>query len=237
MPVSTDPRDYRVVLVDDHALFAESLELALGLASYDVRRVSPGDRSSLEGLTSLVLRHEPHLVLLDLDLGGLGDATDAIGPLARAGANVVVVTASHDRSRWGACIAQGARTVLPKSAGLRDTVAVVRKLHTGQRVLDVLERQQLLALWKRDHARHGRARQQFTRLSRREREVLGELMLGHNVHEIATSSHVSDQTVRTQVKAILAKLEVSSQLAAVGLAHEIGWHGGPEPRDGSGISR
>jgi two-component system, NarL family, nitrate/nitrite response regulator NarL len=30
--------------------------------------------------------------------------------------------------------------------------------------------------------------------------------------------------VRTQVKSILGKLEVSSQLAAVGLAHQVGWH-------------
>jgi DNA-binding NarL/FixJ family response regulator len=34
---------------------------------------------------------------------------------------------------------------------------------------------------------------------------------------------VSETTVRTQVKAILAKLEVRSQLAAVGLAHRAGW--------------
>jgi DNA-binding NarL/FixJ family response regulator len=34
---------------------------------------------------------------------------------------------------------------------------------------------------------------------------------------------VSEATVRTQVKAILAKLQVTSQLAAVGLAHKVGW--------------
>jgi DNA-binding NarL/FixJ family response regulator len=34
---------------------------------------------------------------------------------------------------------------------------------------------------------------------------------------------VAEATVRTQVKSILAKLEVSSQLAAVGLAHRVGW--------------
>jgi two-component system, NarL family, nitrate/nitrite response regulator NarL len=54
--------------------------------------------------------------------------------------------------------------------------------------------------------------------------VLGHLMRGQTVHEIATTSFVSEATVRTQVKAILAKLEVSSQIAAVGLAHQIGWH-------------
>lgn len=221
--MSSSTRDYRVVLVDDHALFAESLELALGLGGYDVRRVSPTARNSIEALTALVLRHQPQLVLLDLDLGELGDATEAIGPLARAGVNVVVVTASHDRSWWGACLHEGARTVVPKSAGLRDTVSVVRRLHSGQRVLDLDERRELLALWHRDHERHGMARRRFTHLSRREREVLGQLMLGISVHEIATDSHVSEQTVRTQVKSILAKLGVSSQIAAVSIAHKAEW--------------
>ncbi len=53
-------------------------------------------------------------------------------------------------------------------------------------------------------------------------------MQGRTVREIANLSVVSEATVRTQVKSILAKLEVSSQLAAVGLAHSIGWRG-PRP--------
>ena len=69
-------------------------------------------------------------------------------------------------------------------------------------------------------------RDRFARLTHREREVLGALVDGHGVHDIAASDVVSEATVRTQVKSILAKLEVSSQLAAVGLAHRMGWHGG-----------
>jgi two-component system, NarL family, nitrate/nitrite response regulator NarL len=53
--------------------------------------------------------------------------------------------------------------------------------------------------------------------------VLGHLMEGHTVHDIAALSVVSEATVRTQVKSILAKLEVSSQIAAVGMAHHVGW--------------
>jgi len=60
-------------------------------------------------------------------------------------------------------------------------------------------------------------------MTRREADVLGQLMVGKRVTEIARARVVSESTVRTQVKAILAKLEVSSQLMAVGLAHEIGW--------------
>ena len=48
-------------------------------------------------------------------------------------------------------------------------------------------------------------------------------MLGRTVHEIAVIGVVSEATVRTQVKSILAKLQVTSQIAAVGLAHRLGW--------------
>ncbi len=55
---------------------------------------------------------------------------------------------------------------------------------------------------------------------------LGSLMEGRTVREISRSSVVSEATVRTQVKSILNKLEVSSQLAAVGMANQIGWRQG-----------
>ena len=63
----------------------------------------------------------------------------------------------------------------------------------------------------------------FESLSRRESEVLRLLMEGHSVAKIAESSFVSVGTVRTQVKAILRKLGVNSQAAAVALAYRSGW--------------
>ena len=57
--------------------------------------------------------------------------------------------------------------------------------------------------------------------------MLGHLTEGHTVRDIARLSVVSEATVRTQVKSILAKLEVSSQLAAVGIAHAVGWRAAP----------
>ena len=66
-------------------------------------------------------------------------------------------------------------------------------------------------------------RRKLELLTPREREVLAHLMLGRPVREIAHVSFVSEATVRTQVKSILAKLEVTSQLAAVGVAHRVEW--------------
>lgn len=45
-------------------------------------------------------------------------------------------------------------------------------------------------------------------------------MLGHTVSEIAREHVLSPATIRAQVKSILAKLGVSSQLGAVGLMHQ-----------------
>jgi DNA-binding NarL/FixJ family response regulator len=63
----------------------------------------------------------------------------------------------------------------------------------------------------------------FEHLSRREQEVLWALMHGVSAREIAKQSYVALPTVRSQIRAVLSKLGVSSQLAAVALAYQCNW--------------
>ena len=214
----------RILLVEDHALFAESLDLALTMEGYDVRRFPLPDRPSATApVIASAIRMRPRIVLLDLDLGGFGDGADLINPLARTGANVVVVTASTDRSRWGECVRHGARKVIAKTQPLNEIMAVVRKIHHGLPVMDHEEREELLRTWHEERSRQQVVRHRLSSLTAREREVLGHMMEGRQVREIARDRFVSEATVRTQVKSILAKLEVTSQLAAVGMARSVGW--------------
>lgn len=214
----------RVLIVEDHVLFAESLELALTLEGYDARRMplpsSPGATGQL--LTS-ALRLRPRIVLLDLDLGSFGDGVRLIHPLAVSGANVVVVTASADRSRWGECLRYGARKTMSKAQPLNEILSVVRRLYQGLPVTDAEEREKLLRNWEEHRKSVEEQRRRLDSLTPREREVLAKLREGVPVRDIARTSVVSEATVRTQVKSILAKLGVTSQLAAVGLAHNAGW--------------
>lgn len=213
-----------IAIVEDHLLFAESLELALSVEGYTVRRVeSPSGSATPASVVGALTRSRPDIVLLDLDLGGFGDGVRLIPPLARAGVQVLVVTASPDRARWGEALRAGARAVLPKSRPLGDILAAVRHLVRREPVMTREERDELLRLWQRERAHQADVRERLASLTARESQVLGHLMLGRNVHEIATASVVSEATVRTQVKSILAKLGVSSQLAAVGLAHQADW--------------
>ena len=224
MSQPTSRSQIRIVIVEDHVLFAESLELALTVEGYDVRRMTVPDNGNAPGtMIAAVVRLRPRIVLLDLDLGRFGDGLRMVAPLAKAGVNVVVVTASSERPRWGEALRHGARTVLSKSRPLNDILAAVRRITHGLPVMDVEEREELLRLWQQRRAELADLERRLELLTPREAQVLGHLMEGHTVHDIATLSVVSEATVRTQVKSILAKLEVSSQIAAVGMAHHVGW--------------
>ncbi|MGH3354184.1 MAG: response regulator [Nocardioides sp.] len=217
-------RRVKVVIVEDHTLFAESLELALTLEGYDAHRVDlPEVPPSEAKLHSLIMRTQPRIVLLDLDLGQHGSGVRLIAPIARAGADVVVVTGATDRTRWGHALHAGARTVLPKTVPLGEILGTVRRLNYGLSVLDVEERERLIGAWVGQEQNLIEIRERLTQLSRKESQVLEHLMGGFTVGDIAKLRVVSEATVRTQVKSILAKLGVSSQIAAVSMAHKAEW--------------
>jgi DNA-binding NarL/FixJ family response regulator len=214
----------RVGIIEDHALFAEALTMALDLEGYAVRRIEvPQEGGSLATMLSAVLRSAPLVVLLDLDLGRLGDGTRLIEPLTDAGVAVVVMTGSTDHARWGECMYRGAYKVLAKTEPMSKVMTTLRRLRDGFPVADRDERRELIDTWRRDTVEVQQLRDRLTLLTRREQEVLGELMHAHPVHEIARMSVVSEATVRTQVKSILSKLELNSQVAAVATAYQVGW--------------
>jgi two-component system nitrate/nitrite response regulator NarL len=222
----------RVALVEDHALLAESLLLALSLEGFEVEVVPlPQSTTNAADLLHSILDLKPKVVLLDLDLGVAGDGTVLVEPLSRAGCLVVVVTASGDLARWGECLAHGARKVLAKSTPLHDIVDMIRRVTEGLPVIEHANRVELIERWHRRQAEVDTFRTRLDALTRREAQVLSDLIQGNRVRDIATAAYVSEATVRTQVKSILTKLGVTSQIAAVAVAREAGW--GPSYRSAS----
>lgn len=61
----------------------------------------------------------------------------------------------------------------------------------------------------------------FDALTAAEQDVLRVLARGASASGIAASSHRSLTTVRSHIKAVLAKLQVTSQVAAVAVAHRV----------------
>ncbi|HEX2074319.1 MAG TPA: response regulator transcription factor [Geodermatophilus sp.] len=223
--MSTEPEEQPVLLVDDHSLFAQAVQIGLRAAGIPARPVAP---RSAEDVVRTATEAAPATVLLDLRLGtgedGVPiDGLDLVAPLTQAGCRVVVVTGEIGDAIWGTALERGAVTVLPKDTDLGDLVRLLAAVRAGEAVLPDGRRQDLLAAARRARAEEAARLAPFRHLSPREDQVLRCLAAGMPAATIAATAHVSEATVRTQIRAVLTKLEVTSQLQAVALARRSGW--------------
>ena len=210
----------RLLLVDDHQLLVETLQMSLRQAGFDV---SVPSAACFDQVLATAAEVRPTLVVLDLDLQGSGYGYDLIGPLRELGAEVLVLTGSTDRIELARCLESGALGIASKTHGFGNVLDQIRRAAAGETVTPVTERAQLLA----DLSTHRRATEKrkapFEALSARERDVLRQIVDGHQAAAIAKTSFVSLATVRTQIRSILMKLDVTSQVAAVALARQGRW--------------
>jgi len=205
-----------VVVIDDHPLVSTALVVALRAERIDAARIPVTDRA---GILAAVAQHAPGLALLDLDLGETA-GLDLIDPLRGGGWAVLVVTASQDRRPIAAAVSRGALGWVGKREPFERLVAVVADAAAGREVLAPAIRDELVRLHQSAHLRQEQLRQGLARLSARERLVLSHLAAGQAAADVAAECAVSLTTVRTQIRSILAKLDVRSQLGAVAVLNE-----------------
>ena len=211
----------RVAIVEDHVLLAQSVGLALRAEGLEVVR---GDLTGETELLDSLRVDASTLVLLDLDLGEpLVDGVRLIPALRSAGGRVLVVTGTTDRLRIAAAVEAGAIGYVGKERPIDALLETVRDAAAGRRVIDECERHELLAALRRHRADQRRRLAPFETLTPKETRVLDELAQGKCVESIARDWFVSEATIRTQVRGVLTKLDVRSQLAAVVKARDVGW--------------
>ncbi len=212
----------RVLLVDDHHLLTQALSMGLEQRAVEVAIAELG---STEQVLEQAARHRPDVVLLDLDLGGaIGNGELLVGPLVDLGLRVIVVSATTTVGRFGAALELGASGVLAKSTGFADLLDAVVAGAEGREVISAERRRELLSDLHRTRNARNSDLTALDRLSETEREVLDSLVSGLSVGRIATDRFVAESTVRSQVRAILQKLGVNSQLEAVALAARVQSH-------------
>lgn len=214
------PRDVRVVIVDDHPAFADSLAYRLN-AEPDVQVVETV-RTSDVGIASIDLRH-PDIAIVDIELGGENGLTlirevHSHSPNTR----VVVVTAHDDPETAIRAARAGAAAFIPKDSPSEQLVSVIRGVMTGESHYPPKLLTQILEHFTSGEDQADESRERLAALSDRELEVLRLLVDGLDRTSIAERLYLSVNTVRTHTKNIFAKLEVHSSLEAVSLALQAG---------------
>lgn len=215
-----------VLVVEDHDVLGASLAAVLTTAGAHAETASVLTPAGCSRQLDRLLDDYPKvLVLLDLDLGQELTGEQLMPGLLRPGAFVLVLTGCEEPVRLSRLLNRGVCGVLSKTEPLDRVLAAVEAVFAGAPAISAATATRLHLAALSSEAERARREHPFQTLTPRERDVLRGLMSGRTVSELAEESVLSVDTVRSQVKAILAKLGVRTQLAAVARARSAGWSG------------
>ncbi|MCU1643584.1 MAG: cheB [Nocardia sp.] len=208
----------RILIADDHTMFRSGLRAVVD-AQPDLECVAEvGDgRAAIEAAARL----HPEVAILDVrmpKLDGLA-ATEAI--VAAGGTRVLVLTTYDSEGNLSRALSAGASGFLLKSLPPEDLVAAIRVAVRGDAVIDPSMTRRLAARFAEGIAPPVEP-PEFTQLTAREREVLLLVAAARSNGEIAAELGVGEETVKTHVSRVLAKLGVRDRIHAVVYAYRHG---------------
>ncbi len=226
--LSRAPKKVTVLIVEDHPLFREGLEKALGLE--DDLVILGHAKDGAEGI-QYTRRLRPDVVLMDVnlpDLNGLQVARQI--RTERPETSVIILTAYHDSTQVLYAMRAGAAAYCAKDIDPQELVQIIRDVATnlyiveGKRLSrDGLEEwiqtsvEELMGPNAIEPEKH------FVPLSPRETEILQSVTRGMSNKEIASELNISQQTVKNHMTSILRKLNVEDRTQAAVYALRHGW--------------
>ncbi len=196
------------MIVDDHPTFR--MGLAALIDSQPGMSVVAQFSSGEEALAGY-RRGLASIVLMDLRLPGIGGVETTLGLLARDPAARVIVLTTYDTDEdIFRAMQSGARSYLLKDMSTEEISGTIRAAHEGHayvppRIADRLAE-----------------RAQRPSLSPREHEVLQLLVRGRSNKEIGSHLDISEETVKSHLKTLFAKLKVRDRTDAAISAVRLG---------------
>ena len=194
-----------VLIVDDHEVVREGLRLSLSRTPH-IRVV--GEAADGNAALDLAGRRRPSVVIMDVRMPGM-DGLDATKALLEREPNtsVLIFTAYSERSLLARGLDSGAKGYILKEAPHDTLVRAIEKVAGGDSFIDPALMPAFLS---------GKDREDM--LTPREREILQLLADGMSNADVAQRLFISQETVKSHVRHILAKLEADTRTHAVAIA-------------------
>ncbi|MBO8157707.1 MAG: response regulator transcription factor [Bacillaceae bacterium] len=200
----------RILVVDDHQVVRKGL-VYFFQTQKDLEIV--GEASNGKEALDLLEKEQVDVVLLDVQMPEMDgiEATRKIKELYPQ-TNVLILTSFSDYNSVIPAIKAGASGYQLKDAEPEELAHAIRKVQTGEKMID-----QKAAIHLFQHVSHDENNEEKKRLdelTKREMEVLKEMMKGKSNKEIASDLFITEKTVKTHVSNILSKLEVHDRTQA-----------------------
>lgn len=202
-----------VLIIEDHPIYREALELFIGtsLGEADVVAVS----SMEEGLAHSETR-QFRLILLDLGLPGVS-GVEAVTHIRRKfpKSSVVIISASEDRRDVSATLRAGANAFVSKAVPTKTMAEVVNKILAGE----TLESPWITPSSHQPHLAESGA---GPILTPRQQEALNYLCQGLTNKEIGLRLGLAEITVKFHIKSIMREFGVMNRTQAAMAARRFG---------------
>ncbi len=204
----------RIILVDDHDLVRTGIKRLLeDVSGYEV----VAEATCGEDAITLVGEHQPDVVLMDINMPGIGglEATRKMTQMHNE-LKIIVVTMHDDDLFPQRLLKAGAMGYLTKGAKIDEIITAINTVMRNKRYLSP-PIAQLMALSGFDDDENS----PFDSLSERELQVLLMMMDGQSISEISEKLFLSPKTVSTYRSRLYAKLGVQNdiELARLALLH------------------
>jgi DNA-binding NarL/FixJ family response regulator len=209
--IESEPRDVRVLLVDDHDLFRTGLRNMIEEQGDQI----VGEAASGSEALQLVRESTPDVVIMDLNMPGMNgvEATRHMSrdaPLTR----VIVLTISDQEQDVMDAILAGACGYLLKDASIQDLMRGIEAASVGESLISPHIAGKVLQHVRATTASPEAAATIRAELSDREIEVLKLIANGKDNAMIAGDLHISPKTVKNHISNILMKLQIENRIQA-----------------------
>ena len=199
--MSHDPNSIRVLTVDDHAILREGIA-ALVRGESDMKLVAEATNGQ-EAIEKFRL-HRPDVTLMDLQMPALNGIEAIIGIRSEfPNARIIVLTTYAGDVHVLRALKAGARGYVLKGCVRRELLDTIRAVHAGQKRIPPE-----VAAGLAEHAADDD-------LTSREIDVLRLIAAGHANKEIAAQLSIAEETVKSHITNILAKLGANDRTHAV----------------------
>lgn len=197
-----------ILIADDHKMVREGLHSLLE-SEPDLHVV--GEAGSGQEAIDLVRKHEPDVIVLDIEMPGM-DGIDAASEISDiTGKTKILALSRHNEKQFiSEMFASGAAGYILKDSAAEELINAIKVIVDGQMYCSP----SLMNVVVNDYSNRLDQRKQspLSRLSPRELEVLSLIVENKTLKEIADALHISYPTAATHRHQIMKKLDLDSDI-------------------------
>ncbi len=206
----------KIMLVDDHRLVRAGLKRVLQeVADMQVLAVASSGEEALE----MMRTHTPDVVLMDINMPGIGGLEATRRAIQRyPGTKIIVVSMHLEEPYPSRMLAAGAAGYISKDSAADEVVTAIRRVHSGGHYVAADVAGNLAA----SIVKGSSGGSPFDQLSQRETQVMLMVTKGYSTQDISDRLHLSPKTVSTYRYRLFEKLSVNNDVELTRMAMRYG---------------